>query len=221
MVSNLNILGISGYAYTDEKAISMGAGKDTVARFIADSGFIQIALADPIKRLAMELWDFSEEQLWGPSELRNEPDRRYPLAKGKFLSPRDVLQKIGQAGRDIDRDVWVRKGIKTCRELLGRKDVYYDRTVGIVGSKPKVNRMNYGIIITDIRYTNEFQHVKKNGASIIRVKRKIEDIPNVDVTHDSETNMVNVEDSEFDFIINNDGSLNDLREAVSLFLSIK
>lgn len=65
------IVGLSGQA---------GSGKDTVADFLVEHhGFVKIALADPIKRAAMEWWDFTEEQLWGPSSERNKPDKRYPL----------------------------------------------------------------------------------------------------------------------------------------------
>lgn len=65
----LNVVGISGQA---------GAGKDEVAgRFVKEHGFVQVALADPLKRLGYNCFDFSEKQLWGPSEHRNEVDERY------------------------------------------------------------------------------------------------------------------------------------------------
>lgn len=55
-----------------------GSGKDTAADFMTENhGAVKIALADPIKRLAMEVFGFTEEQLWGPSGNRNEVDARY------------------------------------------------------------------------------------------------------------------------------------------------
>jgi len=66
------ILGISGFA---------GSGKSTMADILSRNfHFIGVSLADPLKRMAREAFDFSEEQLWGPSEKRNEPDKRYPRA---------------------------------------------------------------------------------------------------------------------------------------------
>jgi hypothetical protein len=63
------IIGISGQA---------GSGKDTVADFLVeDFTFCKVALADPIKRFCAEVFNFSEQQLWGPSQYRNEPDTRY------------------------------------------------------------------------------------------------------------------------------------------------
>lgn len=65
------LLGVAGLAQS---------GKDTVADYLVKNyNFSKVALADPIKRAAMEWWDFSEEALWGVSDLRNEPDTRYPL----------------------------------------------------------------------------------------------------------------------------------------------
>ncbi len=66
------IIGISGLA---------GSGKDTVANFLrSDFNYLSISLADPLKRMCRDAFDFSEEQLWGPSEKRNAPDLRYPRA---------------------------------------------------------------------------------------------------------------------------------------------
>jgi len=68
------IIGVAGLA---------GSGKDTVADHLVEyHGFVKVALADPLKRICREVFDFSEEQLWGPSEKRNEPDKRYPRPVG-------------------------------------------------------------------------------------------------------------------------------------------
>lgn len=69
------IIGLSGLA---------GSGKDFVANLLVDNhGFVKIALADPLKRICQEVFDFSDEQLWGPSEERNKPDKRYFTGKTK------------------------------------------------------------------------------------------------------------------------------------------
>lgn len=55
-----------------------GSGKDTIAGFMAKNhGALMIAQADPMKRLAKILFDFSAEQLWGPSDCRNAVDQRF------------------------------------------------------------------------------------------------------------------------------------------------
>lgn len=60
-----------------------GSGKDTAAHLIAKShNGVCIALADPIKRLAADLFGFDEQQLWGESSFRNAPDDRYRTRDG-------------------------------------------------------------------------------------------------------------------------------------------
>ncbi len=65
----MNILGISGQA---------GSGKDTASDyFVEHYGFVKMSLADPIKRLSANVFAFSYDQLWGPSDLRNKIDERF------------------------------------------------------------------------------------------------------------------------------------------------
>ena len=74
------IIGICGKA---------GSGKDTAADFLVKNhGFVKVAFADVLKRICKEVFDFSDEQLWGPSEKRNEPDKRYPRGSGIVAYPR-------------------------------------------------------------------------------------------------------------------------------------
>lgn len=65
----MNIVGVTGQA---------GAGKDEVAaRLVEDHDYVQMALADPIKRFILEVFEFDKVQLWGPSSARNAFDPRY------------------------------------------------------------------------------------------------------------------------------------------------
>lgn len=81
------IIAVSGHS---------GAGKDTVADYLTDNKlFVKVALADPLKRICFDVFNFTEEQLWGPSEMRNAPDRRYVRQKkgslgSTFIGSMDV-----------------------------------------------------------------------------------------------------------------------------------
>lgn len=56
-----------------------GTGKDEVARRLTTAhGAVQTGLADPAKRHMADLYGFTEEQLFGPSQSRNAGDLRYP-----------------------------------------------------------------------------------------------------------------------------------------------
>ncbi len=65
------ILGIMGLSKS---------GKDTFAEFLQEFGAVNVALADPLKRICRDVYGFSDLQLWGPSDERNKPDERYPRA---------------------------------------------------------------------------------------------------------------------------------------------
>jgi hypothetical protein len=74
------IIGITGALLSPSgKLVGMkGTGKDTCADFICSkSSFVKVSLADPLKRICQDVFAFSDEQLWGPSELRDKPDMRY------------------------------------------------------------------------------------------------------------------------------------------------
>lgn len=79
------IIGITGlHQDCDKNQQTIGAGKDAAAaRLIEKHNFVRIGIADHLKRICKEVFDFTDEQLWGPSHHRNKPDRRYPRG-GKY-----------------------------------------------------------------------------------------------------------------------------------------
>lgn len=140
------IVGVTGRA---------GSGKDTVADvLVKEHGFVKIALADEIKRICRKVFDFSEEQLWGASSKRNEPDRRYPRDHSSklsphceccgvdmdvfwdtpcYLTPRYALQQLGtEWGRNCYKNVWVDLTLRVAEELL--KGSYRDDSGGMGGA---------------------------------------------------------------------------------------
>ena len=76
------ILGITGMVIDKSgNRGSAGAGKSTVAdRLIDKHGFTAVGFADVMKRFAMNLFDWTPEQLFGSTELKNVPDARYPIS---------------------------------------------------------------------------------------------------------------------------------------------
>jgi hypothetical protein len=63
------MIGILGFAQ---------AGKDTVANIIVKHGAQKLGFADELKRMVMQLFDFSPDQMWGTIEQKETPDYRYP-----------------------------------------------------------------------------------------------------------------------------------------------
>lgn len=203
------IIGISGLA---------GSGKDTIAdMFIKHGNIVKISLADPIKRICRDLWDFSLDQLWGPSEMRNQEDSRYPLPDGSCLSARKALQLLGTEGlREIDNNVHIRYLIRTANKLTNEIGYSYTKENGLF-SLP-LNKTLF-VVVPDIRFSNELNNIKQFGGKIIRVKRPNSGLKGNLAKHKSEVELINIKDKEFDFVINNDGTLLDLEEKISPIIS--
>lgn len=122
-----------------------GAGKDTVADWLVrERGYVRVSLADPMKRFCAEVFGFSEEQLWGPSEHRNAPDARWD-----GLTPRHALQQLGtEWGRAMHPDVWVRYAIATAQRWAPSP-----------------------VVISDVRFQNEVDAIVAAGGCVIEVRR--------------------------------------------------
>lgn len=89
-----------------------GAGKDAVAAVLRQNhGAVTLAMADPMKRLAKQLFPFSEESLWGDSALRSIPEPRFAPRDGKPSTEWEiVLHMTDQAGSGSgSTDDWVRE----------------------------------------------------------------------------------------------------------------
>lgn len=98
------IIGITGL-HRDEVGTTqtIGAGKDAAAEvLIAKHGFVRIGVADPLKRICRDVFDFSDDQLWGPSDSRNAPDKRYPRGS---TTGADNRKKYNELSQELDRRV--------------------------------------------------------------------------------------------------------------------
>ena len=107
-----------------------------------------------------------------------------------FLVEKDgnLLQKEGTLLRDhYGGDVFINKVI--------------DDVTATINNNPATN-----IIITDVRYLNEFEALKKLGFTIVKIIRDNR-IINRDSNHTSETSLVG---AKFDAYIDNNGTLRDL-----------
>lgn len=100
------IIGITGKA---------GAGKDTAADVLVERfNFVKVALADPLKRICKDVFDFSDEQLWGPSQMRNEEDKRYPRENAGVRMARNIAADLATDDTPVPPAVreWSQKDIR-------------------------------------------------------------------------------------------------------------
>lgn len=218
------IIGLSGKA---------GSGKDTVGDYIAKKyNFAKMAFADPVKRTARMLFDFSDEALWGPSDKRKELNYKYKLPQKyqtsdnpsftKYLSARTVLQKLGtEFGRECYENIWVDLVLKDVyaieKEPRDNFHCVYNYRTGLDRTRKRILNPYNGVIITDLRFFNEVAAVKSADVSESIVIKIVRDKINKNDefrSHISETELDEIPDSEFTHIIENNSSLESLKEKI-------
>jgi len=222
------IIGVSGVA---------NSGKDTFARFLVeDHGFVVVSLADPLKRICREIFDFTDEQLWGPSEHRNRPDLRYPTQKCAgcqscefrcdhwyYLSPRHALQQLGTNwGRDCYENVWVEYTMRVAKRLMTGPYVYSAKeglrdVQGVL--VPPGTMAAGGVAIPDVRFKNEVEGVRAAGGKVIRIRRPGAGLSGAAALHPSETEQASIPDEAFDIVVENNGTLEELRAKAAALLT--
>lgn len=127
---------------------------------------------------------------------------RYKIELVK-LTPRLLLQLLGtDCGRDIIHpNIWV-------------NSLFADYQPKYTMNSEKWNKPISNWIVTDVRFENEAQAIKDRGGVVIRVERGYQNplMPEISVDeHPSETSLDNY---EFDHVIQNDGSIEELIEKV-------
>jgi hypothetical protein len=254
------IIGIAGLII-DPDGVPLGtagAGKDTVAGFLGKrNNYVKVALADPLKRICMETYDFSYEQLWGPNELRNKPDLRYPryhahhdvhaiddrqlyyrcsrckketdvngqppLADSciDYLTPRESLQKLGtEWARRLYPDTWIDKLFRTADAVLTRHLGYIDRE-GVVPLQRMPSMQPFaGVAVSDVRFRNEIEGIRKKGGKLVRVKRPGQPLEGAAALHRSETESLEIPDDDFDYVLQNWTTLADLEMQVTRMMDV-
>jgi hypothetical protein len=171
-----------------------GSGKSTAAEYLETThGYNLFAFSDTLKEVACLAFGFSEEQLYG--RLKEIPDPRF----GK--SPRWCLQYLGT---DILRSVWPGIWIwHMRREIMD--------FLSINGQRP--------IVITDVRFRDEAEALKRMGAVLVRLERAEAGAKNGISEHVSEMDLDGWEG--FDCLIVNNGTREQLFEQLAFIVSTR
>lgn len=163
---------------------------------------------------------FAARTKFESEEAANAPHQNIHMsgvAQGAYTY-RDFLQKVGtEAMREvIHRNVWVnslfadyKKNYNSAHTLVDPK-IFEGEDFEEDWSEAYPNW-----IITDTRFPNECEAIKKRGGILIRVSRpqffRKQDLENPEYVakhnHPSETSL---DDYQFDYVINNDGSIEEL-----------
>lgn len=241
------LIGITGLCedLNGNKRIA-GSGKDEVSRFLRNNySFVNIAWADAIKRIGQQIYNFSDDCVWGSSENRILPDKRYKRDDGTYLTVREFLQTFGtDAGRKCYKNTWVDYTLNIAKKLIDpNNDFIYYPKFGLISAKyfirfmsvdtgylsmtslsdkdlNEINNQIYqkpkGVVFSDLRFFNEFDAIKAFGGKVVRVKRKLntEFDSMMNNNHLSEIELLGKNDCDFDYVLENYGSLDDLESNV-------
>lgn len=148
-----------------------GSGKSLVADYLRDRhGFRVVSFAGPLKAIAQQLWGFTDEQLYGPSEARSTPHATIRRPDGSPLTARVALQVLGtDVARQLDTSVWVRAAMAGIRD-------------------------DEDVCIPDCRFGDELAAIRARGGYVIR-RRSTKPITD---THPTEREMSAMPDAAFD-----------------------
>lgn len=168
------------------------SGKNTLTMELMKSLGIcrSFAFADPIKNIALRMFpQIPREYLFGNSELRES------LVPETDFSCRHLIRKIGRFGRELDQEIWI-------------KSLFDDIETYLLGGDQPV-------IISDLRYKNEYDYLKNKGYMVVRINRKT---PDVEDQHPSETDLDNLPTDGFDYVFVNDADLEKFKIAAKEIL---
>src|SRR5690348_1545544 len=115
-----------------------GSGKTTAAQYIVEKwGAKRVSFATPLKLLAMHLWDFTPEQVYGDAVIKETVDLRYGI------TPREAMQRLGDgARRFIFPNIWIRGCFN---------EIMNEHNLGAAGHDL--------FVIDDCRYQNEVYQI--------------------------------------------------------------
>lgn len=199
----MKIVGFTGVA---------GSGKDTAAQALIGRGWVRIGLADPLKRACQEWYGWSDALLWGASELRSHVD----AARGG-LTPRHALQQLGtEFGRACWADTWVDILLRDAGRVTSGGWSYSPES-GAVSARasgrlaPAFAPPAPGVVVTDVRYANEVEAIRRAGGRVLRVERRGAGLAGDAAAHASEREIARL---VVDGVLYNDRTVSDLHESV-------
>lgn len=174
-----------------------GSGKDTVSNYLVSHyGYKKMAFADPIKQIAQIIFDLDISQIDG--NKKEIIDERWGI------TPREIFQKLGTEFGQYD--------LVNYFPALKQKNI--TRNFWVERLKMEYQKYNnQNVIISDVRFKHEIDAIKEMGGKIIKINRIIE--KGIGEQHISEMEMNDIDDSIFEYSIDNNSSLEDLYQKIN------
>ena len=165
----------------------IGSGKSTVCEILKNYNYTELSFAEPIKQFAINI-GFQYYEVYGSQKQKASESRLWGVSGRTFMQRfgTDIMRdKLGEIIPEMKGEsIWV-KVLENQLELLGKRN----------------------IVISDCRFPDEAEMIRRRGGKIILVTRKECEENSSD--HSSETQTI-----EPDYIIENDSTLKELEQKI-------
>lgn len=167
------------------------SGKDTAGRWLVEhGGYERVAFADPLKVAAWRIDPWICLNDW-PQFARRLSDKvagpaSWERAKDDYPEVRRILQELGAAVRALDEDFWLRLALEKTTD---------------------VNAAGAPVVITDVRYPNEAESLRRAGFTLVYISRP--GVPHLD--HESEGALTM---ADADYVVANNADLDTFKHRV-------
>ena len=206
-LKNKNLIAISG---------KKQSGKNAIAKIInqlTNNKYEEKCFADKLKDIICIFINSTREQLEDESFKSKELGEEWWYFKGRNGS----LIPYSEDSKRNEEDL-IKPTPRFLLQFIGtdllRNQLHPEIWVNSLFTDYQPNNLIYpSWCITDMRFLNEMEAVKKRGGITIRVNRNLEESKD---QHESETELDN---AEFDYVITNDGTIEELIEKVREILT--
>jgi len=152
----MNILGFVGYTKS---------GKSTIADYLCENhGYVQYALASPLKRICQELFDLNGES-FDNTDIKESPQNYWGIP------PREILHSVGTEFLQLEMPTLIPEvGAKLLHKYGSERTIFvhiFNKWYNSIGRPKK-------LIISDIRWFHEF-HALKNIFPDMKIIKIIRD----------------------------------------------
>lgn len=179
-----------------------GSGKDTLANILIEKGYTKVSFAGLLKDVVATIFTWNRDLLEGTTEKsrkwRETVDDWWSTRLNiPNLTPRYVLQQIGT---DVFRN-------------------HFHPDIWVAAIERKISNMS-GVVITDCRFPNEIEMIKKLNGSLIHIVRG--ELPSwfgIDIPKDIHISELLWTKYKFDKTINNNKDIKHLKSELINFLN--
>lgn len=206
----------------------MGSGKDTAAAMIIDAypGAKAYAFADHLKKIALDIFLCTEQEIYGEEKEKPFKDKRFfghteadmvfawvSVKNDKYNN----LEILNNSHRLAESKEWILETPRALLQFLGTELLRdcYSKSYHIDQVAKRIKDDQPVIaVITDARFPNERTWAKEYGAKTLLITgRTRNDFTKENFSkHASETSLGYAED--YDFVIDNSGTLEDLSKNI-------